>query len=148
MQAEKYRRNNLGVAGWVWAGNYKVERYLYTLHRITGLGLMLYGLFHIIVTTVFRVQGEAVWNAAMAFLDSPAFKVGEFLVLIAFAFHALNGLRLILQELGFTLGRPTPPVYPYSDALRRRRFLTMVFMAVVMLLVSAFFFNSAAGGWK
>jgi len=44
-----------------------------------GLGLMLYGIFHIIVTTVFRVQGEAVWNAAMAFLDNPAFKVGEFL---------------------------------------------------------------------
>jgi succinate dehydrogenase / fumarate reductase cytochrome b subunit len=148
MEAGKHRENNLGLAGWVWAGNYKVERYLYVLHRVTGLGLILFGLFHLTATTVFRMQGEAVWNATMAFLDNPLLKIGEFLVVIAFAYHALNGLRLILQELGFTLGRPEPPIYPFSDAIRRKRGLTLIFMACVMLLVAAFFVNSAMGGWK
>jgi succinate dehydrogenase/fumarate reductase cytochrome b subunit len=38
--------------------------------------------------------------------------VGEHLVFVAFAFHALNGVRLVLVELGFAVGKPLEPVYP------------------------------------
>lgn len=147
MADERPRQNYLGIAGWVWAGNYKIERYLYLLHRVTGLGLMLFGIFHLTATTIFRVQGEAVWNSTMAFLDNPLFKIGEFLVVVAFAYHALNGLRLILQELGFTLGKPVPPIYPFKDAIRRKRLWTLATMAAVMVLVVVFFIDFTLGGW-
>jgi succinate dehydrogenase / fumarate reductase cytochrome b subunit len=146
MTEKRTRQNNLGIAGWVWAGNYKLERYLYLLHRITGLGLLLFGVFHLTATTIFRVQGKVVWDATVAFLNNPALAAGEFLVLIAFAFHALNGLRLILQELGFTLGKTTPPIYPFSDAIRRKRLWTLVMLALVMVLVAAFFIDATMGG--
>ncbi len=146
MIEKRPRQNNLGIAGWVWAGNYKLERYLYLLHRITGLGLLLFGVFHLTATTIFRMQGKAVWDSTIAFLSNPALAAGEFLVLIAFAFHALNGLRLILQELGFALGKTTPPVYPFSDAIRRKRLWTLLMLAVVMVLVAAFFIDAAMGG--
>ena len=141
------RQNNLGIAGWIWAGNYKLERYLYILHRVTGLGLILFGIFHLTATTIFRVQGVAVWKDTMAFLDNPLFRAGEFLVVVAFAFHALNGLRLIIQELGFALGKPIPPIYPFKDAPRRKRLLTLIIMAAVMVLVIFFFIDFSAGGW-
>jgi succinate dehydrogenase / fumarate reductase cytochrome b subunit len=147
MADKRPRQNYLGIAGWVWAGNYKIERYLYLLHRVTGLGLMLFGIFHLTATTIFRVQGEAVWNSTMAFLDNPLFKIGEFLVVVAFAYHALNGLRLILQELGFTLGKPVPPIYPFKDAIRRKRLWTLATMAAVMVLVVVFFIDFTLGGW-
>ncbi len=140
------RQNYLGIAGWVWAGDYKMERYLYLLHRITGLGLMLFGVFHLIATTIFRMQGEAVWESTMAFLNNPLFAAGEYLVVVAFAYHALNGLRLILQELGFSLGKPVPPIYPFRDAIRRKRLWTVVTMAAVMVLVVLFFINFTSGG--
>jgi succinate dehydrogenase / fumarate reductase, cytochrome b subunit len=146
MIEKRTRQNHLGIAGWVWAGNYKMERYLYLLHRVTGLGLLLFGVFHLTATTIFRVQGKVVWDATMAFLNNPILAAGEFLVLIAFAFHALNGLRLILQELGFTLGKTIPPVYPFKDAIRRKRLWTLVSLAVVMVLVAAFFIDAAMGG--
>jgi succinate dehydrogenase / fumarate reductase, cytochrome b subunit len=146
MQNKRLRQNNLGIAGWVWAGNYKMERYLYLLHRVTGLGLLLFGLFHLTATTVFRVQGQALWNASIAFLTNPILAVGEALVLVAFAFHAINGLRLILQELGFALGKTVPPIYPFTDAIRRKRLWTLITMGVVMLLVVAFFVNMYLGG--
>jgi succinate dehydrogenase / fumarate reductase cytochrome b subunit len=146
MMEKRPRQNNLGIAGWIWAGNYKLERYLYLLHRITGLGLLLFGVLHLTATTIFRVQGKVVWDATMVFLSNPALAAGEFLVLIAFAFHALNGLRLILQELGFTLGKTTPPIYPFTDAIRRKRLWTLVTLAIVMVLVAAFFFDAFAGG--
>jgi succinate dehydrogenase / fumarate reductase cytochrome b subunit len=135
------------MRGWIWAGNYKLERYLYLLHRITGLGLLLFGLFHLTATTIFRAQGEAVWTSTISFLDNPLFRVGEFLVVAAFSYHAINGLRLIIQELGFALGKPVPPIYPFTDAIRRKRAWTLVILAAIMVLAVAFFIDFTVRGW-
>jgi succinate dehydrogenase / fumarate reductase cytochrome b subunit len=135
------RQNYLGAGGWVWAGNYKLERYLYILHRVTGLGMLLFVIFHLIETTFFRIQGQSVWEATMVLLSQPWFEVGIYLVAVAFVYHALNGLRLILQELGFGLGKPTPPIYPYKDALRKKRPWTLAMVAVIVILALVFLFD-------
>ena len=138
----------LGVRGWVYGGKYQLERYLYILHRITGLGLVLFILFHFTATTVFRVQGQGVWEATMGVLSgNPWFKIGEYLVVVAFVYHALNGLRLFLQELGFTLGKPIPPIYPYRDSIRKKRPITIVFIVVIVILAIVVFYDFIAGGW-
>ncbi len=141
------RQNYLGAGGWVWGGKYKLERYLYLLHRVTGLGLILFVIIHLIMTTVFRIQGQDIWEATMAILHNPWFKFGEYLVVIAFIYHALNGLRLVLQELGLALGKPTPPIYPYQDSLRKKRPWTYVMLAVVVVLAAVFLFDFFKGGW-
>ena len=135
------RQNYLGAGGWVWGGRYGLERYLYLLHRITGLGMLLFLIFHLIETTLFRVQGQSVWEATMALLQNPWFEVGIYLVAVAFVYHALNGLRLILQELGFALGKPTRPIYPYKDALRKKRPWTMAMLTVIIILALVFLFD-------
>jgi succinate dehydrogenase/fumarate reductase cytochrome b subunit len=71
----------------------------------------------------------------MNLFENPVFVVGEYLVVAAFIIHSLNGLRLILQQLGFTLGAPKPPVYPYTYALRRRRPITLAMAAVGAVLL-------------
>ena len=86
MQAEaRQRPNRLGVGGWFWGGNYKAERYFYILHRVTGLGLILFVFFHLIETTFFRIQGESVWDTTMRLLHQPWFEAGLVLVSVAFA---------------------------------------------------------------
>jgi succinate dehydrogenase / fumarate reductase, cytochrome b subunit len=147
MQAEvKPRPNQLGAGGWFWAGNYKLERYLFILHRVTGLGLLLFALFHLFETTVMRSQGQSVWEMTMQFLANPIFEVGLVLVALAFAIHAFNGARLIIQELGYLLGKPKRPVYPFSDAIRRKRGITMIFMAMIFILIVVFIINLFMGG--
>jgi succinate dehydrogenase / fumarate reductase, cytochrome b subunit len=138
MRQVQPRRNNLGAGGWIWGGNYKIERYLYSLHRITGLGIILFAILHLIETTFFRIQGESVWKATTGFLENPVFEVGLYVVSVAFVFHALNGLRLILQEFGITLGRPRRPVYPFKDALRKKRALTMAFVGIIIVICIIF----------
>ena len=135
------RQNYLGAGGWVWGGRYGLERYLYLLHRITGLGMLLFLIFHLIETTFFRIQGQDVWEATMALLQNPWFEVGVYLVAVAFVYHALNGLRLILQELGFAMGKPTRPIYPYKDALRKKRPWTMAMLAVIVIMALVFLFD-------
>jgi len=103
--------------------------------------MLLFVIFHLIETTFFRIQGQGVWEATMALLQQPWFEVGIYLVAVAFVYHALNGLRLILQELGFLLGKPTPPIYPYKDALRKKRPWTLAMVAVIGILALVFLFD-------
>ncbi|MBP1619310.1 MAG: putative rane protein [Acidobacteria bacterium] len=123
--------NRLGIWGWLGGGRWGAERYLYTLHRLTGLGLVTYFLLHILVTSS-RALGPEAWQQAMNTVTGPVFKVGEFLVFLAFAFHAVNGIRLALIELGFGVGGPIEPIYPYRTSLDVQRPL-----AVVALLLAA-----------
>ena len=140
------RQNYLGVKGWVWAGKYRFERYLYTLHRITGLGLILFVLIHLVMTTIFRIQGQDIWEATVALLHNPWLKFGEYLIVVAFIYHALNGLRLAVQELGYVMGKPAPPIYPWKDALRRQRPWAIAMMVVVGIICVVFLVDFFVGG--
>ena len=51
MIASRGHPNRLGVRGWVGGGRWGLDRYLYSLHRITGLALLFYFLLHIVVTS-------------------------------------------------------------------------------------------------
>jgi succinate dehydrogenase cytochrome b subunit len=132
--APKSYPNRLGVKGWVYAGRYTFERYLYLGHRLSGLGLIAYMVLHI-VETANRMRGEEAWAGLMALFASPPFKVIEYLLFAAAVFHALNGVRLLLTELGFFLGKPKDPVYPYSTSVMRHRPLTYVIMALAGLII-------------
>ena len=95
MLENKGHPNRLGVRGWLAGGRWGIERYLYTLHRVTGLGLLAYFVLHILVTSS-RAFGEGVLGECDGRGQRrPLFKVGEFLVFAAFAFHAMNGIRLV-----------------------------------------------------
>jgi succinate dehydrogenase / fumarate reductase cytochrome b subunit len=107
------------------------------LHRITGLGLLFYFLLHILVTSS-RVFGAEAWNNLVnGTLAAPLFKIGEFFVYAAFAFHGLNGLRLVLIEFGFAVGKAEEPVYPYRSSVNVQRplwILVMILAFVVAVL--------------
>jgi succinate dehydrogenase / fumarate reductase cytochrome b subunit len=133
MIENKGRPNRLGVVGWLGGGRWGFERYMYTLHRVTGLGLLLYFLLHIGVTSS-RAFGEQAWKTAMGAVRGPIFTVGEYLVFAAFAFHAVNGIRLVLAELGFAIGAPIEPVYPYRTSVNEQRPLAVGVMIVAAAL--------------
>jgi succinate dehydrogenase / fumarate reductase cytochrome b subunit len=133
MMENRGRPNRLGIVGWLAGGRWGFERYLYTLHRVTGLGILAYFLMHIFVTAS-RAFGENAWTASMARVTGPLFRVGEFLVFAAFAFHALNGIRLVLVELGFAIGKPIEPVYPYRTSVNEQRPLAIGVMILAAIL--------------
>ena len=138
------RSNQLGLKGWVYAGRYSIERYMYILHRLSGLGLIAYLLLHIVETGQ-RMAGEATWSGLMALFESPIFKGLEYLIFAGFIYHGFNGVRLLLTELGFFLGKPAQPIYPYGSSVKRHRPLTFVLMGLAALLLllgaSSLFFN-------
>ncbi len=131
----KHYKNKLGLWGWISGGRYGLERYAFTLHRITGLGLLLYFILHIFVTGS-RIGGPESWTHIMHTFETQLSKFGEFLVFLAFAFHALNGLRLVITESGYMLGKPQRPVFPYKNAVQRQRpfFVVIMIIAAIIML--------------
>jgi succinate dehydrogenase / fumarate reductase cytochrome b subunit len=56
-------------------------------------------LLHIIALTGL-LKGEAAFNAEMKFFTSPFFLFGEWLLGTLVVFHAVNGIRIVLVDLG------------------------------------------------
>ena len=143
MSEIKRHDNRLGIWGWLGGGRWGLERYAYILHRITGLGILFYFILHIFVTSL-RVKRIYLWEEPHL-LEAPIFKFGEFLVFAAFAYHAFNGIRLILVELGFAVGKPIEPIYPYKTSLNKQRplLIAMMVIAAVFLAFGGYHFLTA-----
>ena len=59
--------------------------------------------------------------------------MNEFLVFLAFIFHAVNGIRLILVELGLLVGKPGLPAYPYGYSTLRQRPAMVVVLCIIVI---------------
>lgn len=154
------RRNMAGVyGGWLKFWNRNFERWLYTMHRITGVGVGIYFVIHIWETsnaaTAFidlRVGGSPiVWSSLMDLLRNVFAHTGLLLVALAAVFHSLNGVRLLLSEQGFLVGKakmPTYPLLPVSLKGAQRSLGVALVVASFLLTAYAFYQLFIVGlGW-
>lgn len=135
MERPKQYANRIGISGWLMGGRHGFEGYLYLLHRISGVALLLFLSMHVFVTAS-RLFGEAAWDRVMNLTHHPAVQLFEFLVYAAFVFHALNGVRLLLIEFGIAVGSPERPVFPYRSSLNTQRKLMIGLMIVTGILIT------------
>lgn len=69
----------------------------WVLHRITGVAIFFFLLVHILDTALIRVSPEA-YNAVIGTYKEWYMTLGEVVLVGAIAFHAFNGLRIILID--------------------------------------------------
>jgi len=74
------------------------EAYVWAAHRITGLLLLIFIIFHLFTLSSI-LRGEVAYDRILSFMESPVVKVGEIMLLWVVLFHSLNGFRLILLNL-------------------------------------------------
>ena len=87
-------RNSGSRAGW-WA---------WLLQRVTGLGLVLYVFLHIGVISTAQL-GADTFDGVLAVLQTPFFVVLDLLLAAAVLYHGLNGVRVILIDLGIGISK-------------------------------------------
>ncbi len=137
----KTKYNLAGTAGWIGNLRMNMERYLYFLHRITGIGLVFYLILHIIITSS-RMYGESAYEYTHSLINNPIADFGLFIVMAGLIFHGVNGIRLILNEYGFLLGKPARPIYPYRQILKTRTprllILSMIVLGFILLIIVAY----------
>ncbi len=73
----------------------------YVLHRVTGLGLLVFLFFHIISITKANATPEA-YDLMIRRMQEPDFKLGELALFAALLFHGLNGLRILYVDFVVT----------------------------------------------
>src|SRR3546814_39784 len=69
----------------------------WVLHRITGVAIFFFLLVHILDTALIRVSPEA-YDAVIGTYKNPVMGIGEVALVGAIAYHAFNGLRIILVD--------------------------------------------------
>jgi succinate dehydrogenase / fumarate reductase cytochrome b subunit len=72
----------------------------FMLNRITGLGLTLYLIMHLIMLGQLAIGPDA-YDGFIEMVHNPLFAVGELLVVAAGIMHGLNGIRIAVTGLGF-----------------------------------------------
>ena len=82
-----------GVGGWAFA-----------LNRITGLGLVLYLVIHLVALSLLA-RGEAAWDAFIALMKSPFVLALDLVLILGLLFHGLNGVRIALVGMGIGVPR-------------------------------------------
>jgi succinate dehydrogenase / fumarate reductase cytochrome b subunit len=100
-----------GPGQWAWI-----------LHRLTGVGVFLFLLIHV-VDTAFIGWGPELYNKAMALYRMPFFRVGEVILAGMVLFHALNGVRIIIIDF-----------WPETTAAHRKwTYAVMAVFAVIFI---------------
>ena len=105
-----------GLKGWLnpgKIGKFGIERLAWLLMRLTGLGLLAYFIGHIYETShIF--DGKAVWDKSLEMTQTTEGHLFLALVIGMCVFHTGNGIRLMIAQMGYGIGKAQRPDYPYK----------------------------------
>lgn len=104
---------------------YKTTGFMsFLFRRVSGVALALYLFIHMLVIGSVN-SGASSFDSAMTFLTQPLFKLFEIALLAAFAYHSLDGIRLLLVH------------YMNITDQRKAMFYALMVVAFLVVLVGA-----------
>jgi succinate dehydrogenase / fumarate reductase cytochrome b subunit len=105
-----------------WPTNMKTGMWAWVGHRLTGLVLVVYVFMHLsFLTTASLAADGADFNVLMETTSQPLFVAMDFLLVIVVIYHAMNGFRVVLFDLGI--------------GIRRQKLVFWISMAVAAVLI-------------
>jgi succinate dehydrogenase / fumarate reductase cytochrome b subunit len=105
-----------GLKGWLnpgKIGKFGIERLAWLLMRLTGLGLLAYFIGHIYEKSHI-LDGKAVWDKSLEMTQTTEGHLFLALVIGMCVFHTGNGIRLMIAQMGYGIGKTERPDYPYK----------------------------------
>jgi succinate dehydrogenase cytochrome b556 subunit len=75
----------------------KIGQWSWVLHRIGGLGTLLFLVIHVIDTSWVYFYPE-LYEEAIRIYQTPLFTIGEFFLVACVVYHAFNGIRIVLFD--------------------------------------------------
>ncbi len=105
----------------------KAGHWSWVLHRLTGVGVLVFLLFHILDTSLIGWV-PAAYNKMIALYRQPVFRVGEVLLAGAVLYHALNGIRIIIIDF-----------WPAATVVHRKLIYAVAVIFVVVFVPTAIY---------
>jgi len=97
------------------------------LHRITGIGVLLFLIVHIVDISLLGF-GPTVYNEGIALFGTIVVRVVSLALIGALLYHAFNGIRIMLVDF-----------VPMAVRYQRILFWTVMILAIVCFLPMAYF---------
>lgn len=97
------------------------------LHRIAGLGILLFLLVHIVDISLLAF-GPSVYNEGVALFSTPLVRIVSLALIAAVFYHSLNGIRIMLIDF-------VPEAVRYQKSM----FWAVMILTVVLALPIAYF---------
>ena len=94
-------RETANVGAGLWKG---IGMWAWMLFRISGLVLVFYLFVHLWVISQGRVGAESL-NGLFEFFDKPLLVFLDLMLVAAVLYHALNGVRILLMDVGVGIKR-------------------------------------------
>jgi succinate dehydrogenase / fumarate reductase cytochrome b subunit len=95
-------RETANVGAGLWKG---IGMWAWILFRISGLVLVVYLFVHLWVISQGRVGGAESLNGLFEFFDKPLLVFLDLMLVAAVLYHALNGVRILLMDVGVGVSR-------------------------------------------
>jgi len=89
----------------------------FVLHRVTGIGLIVYLILHILSITKASHADPTQYDVVVRRFQEPDFKIGEVLLWGAVLFHGINGIRILLVDFVLERSHLARPLFWYFTAL-------------------------------
>ncbi len=99
----------------------------WVLHRLTGVGIMVFLLAHILDTAMIG-WGPSAYNKMIALYRRPYFRVGEVALAGAVLYHALNGIRITIIDF-----------WPQATVIQRKLFYGVALIFVIVYIPTALY---------
>lgn len=82
---------------------YSLDNLMFILHRLTGLGLLAFLLAHIWIISTGLINSPTTFDNIMQVFARREFLPVDLALFGCVFFHSLNGLRLMLNEVGISV---------------------------------------------
>lgn len=120
----------MGVIASLWKGiTYRGREghYAFILHRVAGLGVLLFLALHIF--DIFLVAfGEETFNDFLTLYTHPLARLLEVALIFGVVYHAFNGLRIILIDF-----------WPALTVHERRMWWVVLVVSIVLTVIAGVF---------
>ncbi|MGQ9587741.1 MAG: succinate dehydrogenase, cytochrome b556 subunit [Thermoplasmata archaeon] len=103
-----------------WPTNMKTGMWAWVGHRLTGILLVVYVFMHLSFLTQASLSHEE-FDSLMEVMAQPQFVFLDFLLVCAVIYHGMNGLRVVLFDLGI--------------GIRKQKLVFWIMMAIAAVMV-------------
>jgi succinate dehydrogenase / fumarate reductase cytochrome b subunit len=97
------------------------------LHRLTGLGVLLFLLLHIVDITLAGF-GPTVYNDSIKIFSTPVIRLASLALIASLLYHAFNGVRIILIDF-----------WPAAHTYQKQMFYAVLALSIICFLPMAYF---------
>ena len=136
-------KNRRGIRAWLNPYHYNMERWAYMFQRVTGVAILAYLLGHLGDTSFFvggptgAGPSQSSWNFIGSIFENDFGHLILVLVVVVLFFHGVNGVRLILAELGVIMRKPARIEYPYEAKSLALGQKYLVWLGIALAIIAA-----------